>query len=196
MPGEGSGRYSDAEIIQRSLIEPHRFESVFDRHYGTIYRYIARRLDSPGADDLASEVFLRAFDHRDRFVAATHGSCLPWLYGIATNVMRRESRRRYRESKAVRRIGHPSDIPDTAEEVAWSVDARCRVEESGIIDAINNLRDCERETFYLYAIGEASYAEIADTMGVPIGTVRSRLSRVREKLRAQIEATVSPEEEP
>lgn len=195
MPKLGPRR-SDAEIILDSLGDPSRFEVVFDRHYDTIRRYLARRVGSTAADDLSAEVFIRAFDSRGRFVAPAGGSCLPWLYGIATNLMRHEFRRRERESRAVRRLAGSGRPDDLAVEVVWRLDAQRRVVDCGLIDAINDLSPDDRETFYLYAVGEASYAEVSEALGIPLGTVRSRLSRVRRNLRSALEAATNHEDTP
>ncbi len=173
---------SDCEIIERSLDVPDAFEEIFARHYRTIYRYAARRLGVEEADDIATEVFLRAFDLRDRF-DLDRSSCRPWLFGIASNICRSESRRRYRESRAVRRISVEPLLVESASDIAWRVDAQRRVADCGLIAAINDLRSEERETLLLFALADATYAEIAEALGVPIGTVRSRLSRTRDKLR-------------
>jgi RNA polymerase sigma-70 factor, ECF subfamily len=186
MRGSTSGEASDAKIIGRSLVEPHVFEEIFNRHYRTIYRYVARRLGRDAADDIASDVFLRAFDGR-RSYDQTRTSCVPWLYGIASNVCRTTSRTRFREARAVRRLETVDSVPDTAERVAWRLDARNAVGKSGLVDVLNALRAEERETLYLHVFGELSYPEIAQAMKVPVGTVRSRLSRTKAKLREPLE---------
>ena len=186
MRGSTSGEVSDAKIIGRSLVEPHVFEEIFDRHYRTIYRYVARRLGRDAADDIASDVFLRAFDGRHRY-DQTRSSCVPWLYGIAANVCRTTSRSRFREAKAVRRLETVDTAPDSAEGIAWRLDASDAVAKSGLVDAINALRFDERETLYLQVFGGLSYPEIAEAMDVPVGTVRSRLSRTKAKLREPLE---------
>ncbi len=76
--------------------------------------------------------------------------------------------------------------PDPADDVAWAVDAQRYVAEEGIVDAIASLHPDIRETLYLYALGELTYAEIAETLDVPIGTVRSRLHRARATIREQV----------
>lgn len=177
---------SDAKIIGESLVESAVFEEIFNRHYRTIYRYVARRLGRDAADDIASDVFLRAFDGRHRY-DQTRASCVPWLYGIASNVCRTTSRSRFREARAVRRLETVDATPDTAEGIAWRLDASDAVNKSGLIDAVNALRVDERETLYLHVFGELSYSEIAGAMAVPVGTVRSRLSRTKAKLREPLE---------
>ena len=186
MRGSTSGEASDAKIIGRSLVEPCVFEEIFNRHYRTIYRYVARRLGRDAADDIAADVFLRAFDGRHRY-DQTRASCVPWLYGIASNVCRTTSRTRFREARAVRRLETAHTIPDAAEGVAWRLDASSAVTKSGLVDAINKLSVDQRETLYLQVFGELSYPEIAQAMDVPVGTVRSRLSRTKAKLREPLE---------
>lgn len=186
MTGSTSGESSDARIIGRSLVEPHVFEEIFNRHYRTIYRYVARRLGRDAADDIASDVFLRAFDGRGRY-DQNRGSCVPWLYGIASNVCRTTARSRFREAKAVRRLEAVGSSLDHAERIAWRLDAQDAVAEFGLIDAINALGIDERETLYLHTFSELSYPEIAQAMDVPTGTVKSRLSRTKAKLREPFE---------
>jgi RNA polymerase sigma factor (sigma-70 family) len=178
----GSVGDDDGEIIERSLTEPAAFELIFERHYGAIYRYLARRLGIDTAGDLAAEVFLRAFDGRASY-DTERSSSRPWLYGIAANVARSESRRRYRERRAVRRLPIPIALSDPSADIAWRVDTFRAVRDTGLLDAIAELRPDEQELLFLLAFGDATYAEIAEALGVPIGTVRSRLSRVRDKLR-------------
>lgn len=186
MNGSAGNGFSDAEIVARSLVEPHAFGEIFNRHYRTIYRYGARRLGVEAADDIAMEVFLRAFDLRDRF-DIDRSSCRPWLFGIASNVCRTESRRRYREARAVRRINVEPLLIDPSADIAWRVDAHQQVKDCGLFESINQLRDEERETLLLFALADATYSEIAETLEVPIGTVRSRLARIREKLREPLQ---------
>jgi len=186
MTGSTGGGSSDAIIIARSLVEPQAFEEIFSRHYRTIYRYVARRLGRDTADEITSEVFLRAFDGRSRYEQIRE-SCVPWLYGIASNVCRTTARSRFREANAVRRLEAVASAPDQAESIAWRLDAQEAVSKSGLIDCINALNVDEREMLYLLAFTELSYREIAEAMGVPTGTVKSRLSRTRAKLREPFE---------
>lgn len=187
MRSQDLDRCGDDDIISQSLSDPRRFEVIYERHYPSIHRYVTRRLGRDAADDVASEVFLRAFDARHRYRSFGHGTCLPWLYGMASHISSNESRRRLRESKALRRVDGRDSTHDDASIIAWRVDAQRCVEESGIVDAINNLDEHHRETLYLYALADATYAEIAAATDVPVGTVRSRLSRLRVKLRRQLE---------
>src|SRR3954454_14357971 len=77
---------SDAEIIRLSAQEPERFAQIFDRHYADIHGYVARRLGSAVADEVAAKTFLIAFDRRDRYDLAT-AVARRGLYGIASNLV-------------------------------------------------------------------------------------------------------------
>src|SRR5437870_6548804 len=95
---------SDAELITASLVDPHAFAPVFERHFATVHRYLARRGGRGRADELAGEVFRVAFEHRDRFDAA-YPDARPWLLGIATRLFFRALRTDERASRAYSRAG-------------------------------------------------------------------------------------------
>jgi RNA polymerase sigma-70 factor, ECF subfamily len=89
---------TDAAVIEQSWAEPERFEAIFRRYFGQIHRYLAARVGTRIADDLAAEVFTTAFAQRQRYDLARE-CARPWLYGIATNLVgthRRQEQRRYR----------------------------------------------------------------------------------------------------
>jgi DNA-directed RNA polymerase specialized sigma24 family protein len=95
---------SDAVLIERSLRHPERFEKVFDRHLDAIHGYVARRLGRGLADDVASETFLIAFDRRARYDLG-QPDAVPWLYGIASNLIARHRRAEVRRYRALARAG-------------------------------------------------------------------------------------------
>jgi RNA polymerase sigma-70 factor (ECF subfamily) len=178
MPG------SDAAAISRSLDDPEEFSMVYERHHDTIFRYVARRVGVAEAADVTSEVFLRAFRNRGRFDTSRE-SCLPWMYGIATNVIGdqlRQTRRRQRKYLALVGLNpSPSHAFDDADDhmVAAAV--------SGELDqALGALRKVDRDVLLLFAVEGLEYRQIAEALEIPIGTVRSRLSRARSKLRELI----------
>jgi RNA polymerase sigma-70 factor (ECF subfamily) len=173
----------DTDVIAASLTDPQAFAAIFDRHHQAIYRYLTRRLGSSSAEDMTSEVFARAFDHRSRFDLERE-SARPWLFGIARNVLMNEHRRRVND-RASPVANMRQEVPDPADAVAWAVDARRHVVESGLTRTIADLHEDTREILYLFAFAELTYAEIAETLGVPLGTVRSRLARARAAIREQ-----------
>jgi phosphoribosylaminoimidazole-succinocarboxamide synthase len=174
-------RSSDAELMEASLVDVGRFGEIFDRHAPAIFRFLGRRIGPDDAGDLLSDVFLAAFETRlgyDR----SRPSALPWLYGIASNLLHKHYRHRASELRVLERLVDQSDPQDHAEWVTASVDAR--VELRAMAKLLEALPDIERDALLLYAWEDLSYGEIAGALGVPIGTVRSRLNRVRRRLRA------------
>ena len=177
---------SDAEIIERSWLDPEQFAVLFDRHAPLIHRYAARRIGRDAADDLVAETFLAAFGKRLRY-DREHPDARPWLYGIATNLVsqhRREEQRQYRiRQTAVR----DPDLPGHAERVAADQTARSfRVQLTAALAA---LTDDDRDVLILIAWEQLSYQEAARALGIPVGTVRSRLSRARSRIRAALAAS-------
>ncbi len=174
----------DAEVIEASWRDPERFGELFDRYYEMIFRYAVRAVGQSDGADVAAEVFTLAFESRRRFDPA-YPSAGPWLFGIAANVVGEVLRRRFRRSRATGRVSAPGYEPDTADAVADRVDAQRT--RPLLAAALGSLRPEELDVLLLAAFGELSYPEIAAALGIPIGTVRSRLHRARQKLRNQIE---------
>jgi len=172
---------SDATLIARSLAEPEMFATIFDRHFAAIHRYLARRVGSARADDLASQTFAVAFERRTSFKADVE-SARPWLFGIATNLMRNAARSEQRLLAAVARLDAESagDLQEEVERTLARVDASREVDRIAAI--LVALDSDQRDVLLLHAWGDLSYEEIAQALSVPVGTVRSRLSRVRAKL--------------
>ncbi|MFC5727803.1 MULTISPECIES: RNA polymerase sigma factor [Nocardioides] len=174
---------SDVEIIERSRRHPESFAAIFDRHHRAIHAYVARRAGSQAADDVLAEVFTAAFSQRAEFVSEA-GSALPWLYGIARNLTHRHFRS---TASAQRAFGMWAALqPDASnthdDEVIAGVDSERRW--VAVRDGLAAVASDDREALLLYAWEELSYTEIAEVVGVPVGTVRSRIHRARAALRA------------
>jgi RNA polymerase sigma factor (sigma-70 family) len=164
---------TDSVAIAQSLATPATFAGVFERHFSSVHRYIARRLGSDLADELASEVFVVAFVRRagyDRAVADAR----PWLLGIATNLVRRHWRAERRWLRACERVA--SALPDDEKRSA-APDAG-QLDES-LLSALRSLARRDREALLMLAWGDLTYEEIALALDIPIGTVRSRINRAR-----------------
>jgi RNA polymerase sigma-70 factor (ECF subfamily) len=156
------------------------FGVLFDRHARTIYNFCFRRTaDWALAEDLTSTVFLEAWRRRAE-VQPQHDSLRPWLLGVATNVIRNSTRSQRRRDAAEPRVAPSSTSPDHADEVAARLDDESLI--GRILVTLDMLPPLDRDVLSLYAWGELSYSEIAEVLGVPIGTVRSRLSRARDRL--------------
>jgi RNA polymerase sigma factor (sigma-70 family) len=171
----------DAEIVRASVAQPERFETIFGRHHRRMWTYLARRNGQVAADELAGEVFVSAFAHRDRYDPA-RGTVVGWLYGIAANLSRTRVRREARAHQALGRVAG-RDVPE-APSTDQAVDALAHGQDlARVRSAMEALSDQDRELIVLVAWEGLSYAEVAQVVGIEIGTVRSRLSRARRRLR-------------
>ncbi|MFE0470067.1 RNA polymerase sigma factor [Streptomyces sp. NPDC058947] len=183
-PGVRVGQDSDASVIERSWDEPEAFAELFDRHADAVHRYAARRLGAEAAEDVMAETFTTAFRLRFRYDTALAGA-RPWLFGIATNLIGRHRRAEARRLKALGRL--PSSAPDDqAEEMlADRVAARVTAQAVGreLARALARLPARHRDVLLLVAWADLNYEEAARALGVPVGTVRSRLHRARSKVR-------------
>jgi RNA polymerase sigma-70 factor (ECF subfamily) len=177
-----AGRSEDAELISSGHEAQADFALLFDRHAVAIHRYVARRLGTSEADDLVGETFLIALQNRHRYRDSPAGA-LPWLYGIATNLIRRRRRDEVRQYRAYSRSvpGESLDGPDLLEaEVTARVDARSA--SRALAGALARLRQVDRDVLLLFAWEDLSYPQIADALNIPVGTVASRLHRTRRVL--------------
>ncbi|MFD5715230.1 RNA polymerase sigma factor [Streptomyces pharetrae] len=188
-PGVGIGTAradaeSDASVIARSRDEPEAFAALFDRHADAVHRYAARRLGGEVADDLVAETFTTAFQQRHRYDPARGAGtdARPWLFGIATNLVGRHRRAEARRFKAMARVPAPADHDEPlADRAADRVVARAMRRE--LAAALAALPARHRDVLLLVAWGDLGYGEVAQALGIPVGTVRSRLHRARSKLR-------------
>lgn len=166
---------SDAHLIAKSCVDPHAFAALFDRHYQAIAGFLRRRVDHALADELAAETFLQAFASRERY-DTSRKDARPWLYGIAANLLRRHHRSEQRRLRAYARAADPRAV--TAFE---GVDARldAAAAQGALASVLLALGPGERDVLLLHAWAELSYEQIAEALGIPLGTVRSRLNRAR-----------------
>lgn len=128
VPRHGS---SDPPPTDAALLAGTRtdFGAVFDRHAEAIYRYCARRIGTDAVDDAVADTFVIAYERRARFDAA-HTSALPWLYGIATNVLRRYRAAEARYRKQIHRENE-SVAEDAADRAVARVDAGAAIRALG-----------------------------------------------------------------
>lgn len=182
---------SDASAIGRSQGEPEAFVVVFERHFDTVHRYVHRRLGRDLADELAAEVFTQAFRRRSTFDGRAE-SALPWLYGIAANLVRRHRRTEVRRLRAYAKAGFDA----WAELDESSVAARADAGRQGAALAreLGLLGVDDRETLTLVAFTDLTYEEVGEALGVPTGTVASRMNRLRRQLSSRLPDHADPEE--
>lgn len=178
---------SDAVLIHRSLRRPEAFGEVFDRHWDALYRYCRSRAGSDG-ESLAAETFRLAFDRRATY-DTDRDDALPWLLGVATNLIRNHLRQRSRGAAAVDRL----DPSPTADHADATIDrAEAALLGPALTDALNGLRACDRDALLLLAWNDLTYDEVAEALDIPVGTVRSRISRARLRLRARLGDRATP----
>jgi len=178
---------SDAVVISASLDDPARFGQLFDRHATVVFRYLVRRVGIDAAEGLLGDVFRVGFEKRGTY-DCDRPNARPWLYGIATNLIAHHRRSEARRIHATVRllVRHPPS-DDPTDHVAARLDAIDSWPR--VAQALTHLPDEERDALLLYAWEELSYDEIATALGVPIGTVRSRINRARQRLR-ELQASI------
>lgn len=179
----GVNRRRPREGAETGLGGPEAFGGLFDRHARAVFGFCARRTGDLGlAEDLTSVVFLEAWRNRDRLEILTAPDPLPLLLGIANNVTRNARRSVLRYGAAVRRLAPVGDAPGADEHAIHRVDT-----ERALRDALDRLRALtprEREVVALVYWAGLTYEEAAVALRVPVGTVRSRLSRARAKVQS------------
>ncbi|GAA1012003.1 DNA-directed RNA polymerase sigma-70 factor [Acrocarpospora pleiomorpha] len=176
-------RAGDAEVVRRSLAESERFSVIFDAYFAEIHRYVTQRLGPDSAEDVVAETFLTAFRKRARY-DPSRASVRVWLYGIASNLIRRHHRTEVRTLRALGRHGPDPDFPGHEDEVSAQVSAESL--RPDIATAVAELHQRDRDVLLLVALADLSHEEIAAALGIPYGTVGSRLNRARRKLRAAL----------
>lgn len=160
------------------------FAAVFDRHFRDVHGYVARRLGRDVADDVAAETFLTAFRLNDRFDAG-RGDRLAWLYGIATNLMRRHRRDEVRGYRAMARLEPVDSVASHDDRVVTRVNAEQL--RGALAAALAGLSAGDRDVLLLIALAGLTYEQVADALGISYGTVCSRLNRARRKVRAALQ---------
>nr|WP_042186418.1 RNA polymerase sigma factor [Kibdelosporangium sp. MJ126-NF4]CEL17263.1 RNA polymerase ECF-subfamily sigma factor [Kibdelosporangium sp. MJ126-NF4]CTQ91507.1 RNA polymerase ECF-subfamily sigma factor [Kibdelosporangium sp. MJ126-NF4] len=174
----------DGAIISASLRHPDLFAVIFDRHAPYVHRYLARRLGREVADDLVAETFLVAFDKRKRYDTA-RTDARPWLYGIATNLVGQHRRDEVKQFKLRNAVSPEPDVVSHAERVVAQVTAQAM---SRLLHAaMAELSEGDRDVLLLIAWEGLTYDEVAVALGIPIGTVRSRLNRARKQVREALD---------
>ncbi|MFJ9036697.1 RNA polymerase sigma factor [Streptomyces sp. NPDC102406] len=198
------------EHTQRARIragDAQAFSRLFHEHAQAVHGHAARWLGDPStAEDVVSLTFLEAWRLRekllsdDEFAAArpergkeSDDGLRAWLFGISANVLRNTRRAARRHRAALDRLpARPADVdtvPDFADALVDRMEDTERLATARA--ALGRLRPREREVFALCVWSELSYADAAAALQVPVSTVRSRLSRARQRLRRLAEAELA-----
>lgn len=158
-------------------------EAWYSAHAPALFGYIARRVGRELAEDLTAQVFVEALESWPRF-DPERGSPRTWLFAIATNLVRSHLRREQRSLDVFARSGvDPLELdPMRAAEGRLAA----REEWPRVADALRRLTPVDREVLLLHCFAELDYAEIGRTLGLPVGTVGSKMNRIRRKLRRRL----------
>lgn len=175
---------SDAEVMIASVRDPDAFTELFGRHWDTVYAFCLKRAGSAG-EDIAAEAFRVAFDRRTRY-DARHIDALPWLFGIATNLLRdhfrlaRQEKGKRERSAALEILPQDGSDPNGLER---------QVLGPRLAAALLSIPAAERDALLLMAWADLGYEQIAQALDVPLGTVRSRIYRARQRVRVHLQRT-------
>jgi RNA polymerase sigma-70 factor (ECF subfamily) len=169
---------SDASLMQATATDPAAFSEIYDRHAGTLYAWFRFRL-AWAASDLTAETFARAWLARDRFRDLRGGSALPWLHGIAANVLADAVRRDRIETRARERLGLPLDLAseDGYDDVERRLSPRLAVGRE-----LRGLPEHERQAVELRVLEELPYDQVADRLAIAPAAARLRVSRALRRL--------------
>ncbi|HYK30783.1 MAG TPA: sigma-70 family RNA polymerase sigma factor [Streptosporangiaceae bacterium] len=174
---------TDASLVRMAAAgRVSAFPELMRRHGPAMHAYLARRSGRDTADDLLSEVFLRAFSAL-RHYDGRWTDARPWLYGIARNVLREHWRRNAAEDGWTR-FAHVAPDEDPWPEVDDRLDAAARW--SSLRRALTALAAADREVLLLVTWEGLTPAEAAVALGIPQGTARSRLYRARAVMRQML----------
>jgi len=174
---------ADAAVIEQSWTQPERFAAIFERYFAAVHQYLARRVGDKAADDLAAEVFVAAFAQRQRYDLA-RDCARPWLYGIATHMIGTHRRQEQRYYRALARSRGRDTSPSEEDRIADRASAAAA--GPALAAALAALDTGDRDVLLLTALAGLDYQEVAQALGIPYGTVCSRLNRARRLLRAAL----------
>ena len=172
-------RSSDSAIGDVGL-DADGFSALYDRYASALYRFAYQRVGEQVAEDVVADTFLAAFQQRDSF-HADRGDVRPWLFGILTNKLARHYRTEKARYRAFARSAAQTVQDGPADEIAERLTAQAA--RASLAKALGRLSAGDRDVLLLIAWCDFSYGEVATALGIPTGTVRSRLNRARRKVR-------------
>jgi len=157
------------------------FAMLYEQYADRIYSYCFRRTASwATAQDLTSTVFLEAWRRRGAVTFGEDGSVAGWLFGVANNVVRGDQRSQRRHREALTKLPPPVAEPDLADDTSSRLDSEAQMRR--VLIALDRLSESDREVLALSVWSGLSQPDVARALGVPVGTVKSRLARARQRL--------------
>lgn len=187
-----SNQASDAELWARVRAgDGDAIAGLYDRYADRIHAYCFRRTGSLAlAQDLTSTVWLEAWRNRGKAQVHQNGSLAPWLFGITHNVLRNSERAQRRYRAVLDKLPQPVDEPDQAELVSGRLDDEARMNQ--VLRAVERLPTHERDVLALVVWADLDHNQVASELNISVGTVKSRLSRARARLRSADPARPGP----
>jgi RNA polymerase sigma factor (sigma-70 family) len=175
---------SDAELVAASVRDADAFTELFERHWDSLYRFCRNRVGSAG-EDIAAEAFRVAFDRRKRY-DARYSDARPWLFGIATNLLRDHFRTARREESKLTRSAALDALSHTDAELNG---LERQLLGPHLANALQGIPAADRDALLLLAWADLDYEQIAQALDIPLGTVRSRIHRARQRVREHLQAS-------
>jgi RNA polymerase sigma-70 factor (ECF subfamily) len=170
--GDDLAAFSEKDVEACCAGDDQSRRRLYDASYRLVYRMVYRMVGARDADDVTQQVYLQLFIHLKSFVGRS--ALKTWIYKVAMNESLQHLRRRTRRRMAVL-VTDPADRGRSAQQ---------RIDDSEALEfALSQLDPTLRSLFMLRESEGLSYAEIAEVIGVPEGTVGSRLNRARAELR-------------
>ncbi|HWJ61730.1 MAG TPA: sigma-70 family RNA polymerase sigma factor [Acidimicrobiales bacterium] len=154
------------------------FRTLYDRHSPAVYRYLAHRVGPTTAEDLLATVFTTAWTSRDRLAEVPSDREIAWLLAVSRHAVQhhhRDQQRHHRRVAAAR-----PEVPGAS--VDEGVVERMAAAEA-VRSIVPTLSDDEQRLVESYVLGDGSYERVAQDLALPVGTVKSRMSRLRTRLR-------------
>lgn len=179
------GGPSDGELLFRlSRGDEPAYRLLHDRHQTPVFRLsLVLMRTSWDAEEVAATAFFELWRRRDK-VRVVDGSVLPWLLATTSFAAKNSLRSRRRYQRLINRIPHDGDVPDHADDVARAMDS-LKISHN-VREALQNLNPREASVVVLCVVHELPLSEAAVVLGIPEGTVKSRLSRVKARLRGDL----------
>jgi RNA polymerase sigma-70 factor (ECF subfamily) len=174
---------TDAESLMAADGDTHAFALLYDRYAEQLYGYAQRRVGPDVAQDVVANTFLAAFRARERY-EPSRCDLRTWLYSILSKELVTHYRKEAARYRLHARIPADPAGEDFADRVGDAVTAAAVW--APVAKALAGCSGRDRDVLLLVAWGDLSYEEVAQALEIPIGTVRSRLNRVRRKLRAEL----------
>ena len=177
-------RMSDADLIARSRRSPEAFRTLCERHAPSVHGFLLRRTqDQHAAYELTAETLARAWVSRESFVDRAGGKALPWLLGIARNVVADSVRKSALERHALERLR----ITGATEPTETQIDERWLDGlDEDLSAALAGLSDEQREAIALRVVEEREYDDVARRLGCSEGAARGRVFRALGRLRKRL----------